>query len=235
MVVDKKKENKRALAAKAGKEAKEKFLFEEQKHILYLTAKILKRTVTDSDDEYSIALMAVSEAVDSYDEEKGAFWNYASLVISSRIIDDMRKHGNLKSEISISPSAFTELADEDGISIDIRQQVQQKTAVYVDNNLKSEIEAFANELSEYGVDLFELPAYSPKSQKTKESCRELIVAFFLPPPLIEALRRTKNLPVKELLMRCNVSRKLIDRHRKYLLASVVAKAGDYQEISEYIL
>lgn len=236
MNIDKEKDNKRALNAKSGKEAKEKFLSEEQRHILHLTARILKRTVTDSDDEYSIALMAVSEAIDSYDEDKGAFWNYASLVIRSRIIDEMRRQGYSRSEIYVSPDVFNEKSEEeDDINISIRQEVQKKTAVYVDNNLKNEIEALSDELSEYGIDLFELPEYAPKSKKTKESCKELILAFFLPPPLVEALRKTKNLPVKELLMRCKVSRKLIDRHRKYLLASIVVKAGDYQGIEEYIL
>ncbi len=215
---------------------KERFLEEEQDHILHLTARLLGRTVTDSSDEYIIALMAVSEAIDSYDDKKGSFWNYASLVIKSRIIDEYRAHGTNNAEISVAPEIFTggSISEEESISISIRHEVEQKTAVYVDNNLKHEIEALSHELEEYGVDLFDLPASSPKSKKTKESCRELISVFFLPPPLVEALKRTKNLPTKELLKRCNVSRKLIDRYRKYLLASIIVKAGDYKEIMEYV-
>ena len=85
------KDNYRALEAGRDKGKKEAFLFDEQEHILRLTARILKRSVCDSDEEYSLALLAVSEAIDSFDDSKGAFWNYAALVIKRRIIDNMRK------------------------------------------------------------------------------------------------------------------------------------------------
>ncbi len=234
---DKELDNKRAIEARTTREAKEKFLQEEQVHILRLTARILKCSVTDSDDEYSIALMAVSEAIDSYNENKGAFWNYASLVIKSRIIDEKRANRSGGSEVSVAPGTFEESGydDEKASEIAIRQEVQKKTAVFVDRDIRDELEALEQELSEYGIDLFELPGSAPKAEKTRKSCKEVIAAFFLPPPLVEALRKTKNLPVKELLLRCDVSRKIIDRHRKYLLASMVVKSGDYQKISEYIL
>ncbi len=229
-------ENKRAIAAGSDRQAKEQFLSEEQGHIMHLTARIMKRTITDSDDEYSIALIAVSDAIDSYDESKGPFWNYASLVIKSRIIDYIRKNRNGDSEMLVAPESFSgEIGDgEDDFSTGIRYEIQAKTAVYVDNELKHEIEALTEELQEYGIDLFALPAAAPKTVKTKESCLEVIKAFFLPPPLMDLLLKTKNLPVKELLERCSVSRKLIDRHRKYLLASIVAKGGDYSVISDYL-
>ena len=79
----KEKENEKAIAAKASPSAKNRFLTDEARHILHLTARILKRTVSINDDEWSVALMAVSEAIDSYDQEKNDFWNYAALVVGS--------------------------------------------------------------------------------------------------------------------------------------------------------
>ncbi len=234
---DKSDDNKRAIEAATSREAKDKFLTQEQVHILRLTARILKCSVTESDDEYSIALMAVSEAIDSYKEEKGPFWNYAALVIRSRIIDEKRANKAGINEMSVAPDTFekSDVDEDEAAEIAIRQEVQTKTAVYVDRGIRDELDALEQELKDYGVDLFDLPASAPKSAKTKEGCREVIAALFLPPPLVELLRKTKNLPIKELLLRCRVSRKLIDRHRKYLLASMVVKAGDYEKISEYIM
>ncbi len=233
---DKKKENLRALRAAPDNEKKNLFLMEERDHILYLTARILQRTVTDSDDEFSIALMAVSEALNSYDEEKGNFWSYAALVIKSRILDEYRKRSRHSGELLMDPVSFG--GDIDGedtdADISIKSELNRKTAVYIDNPLKDELDALEEELKEYDVDLFELPAVSPKSGKTKTACGELIKAFFLPPPLINILKQTGKLPVSELLKRYKTSRKLIDRHRKFILASILIKAGDYSKIEGYM-
>ena len=133
-MIDKKaEENRGALEASRNTEGKNLFLTEERDHILYLTARILRKTVTDSDDEFSIALMAVSEALDSYDEDKGAFWNYASLVIKSRILDEYRKRSSYDRELLLSPDSFTgETKDtEKDAEISIRTELSKKTAVYI--------------------------------------------------------------------------------------------------------
>ncbi len=232
----KQKDNLRALEAAVDKEKKESFLSEEQEHILCLAARILKRTLSDHDEEYSIALMAVSEAIDSFDESKGAFWNYASLVIKRRLIDNMRKEAGKRPEISVSPEVFSgELPeDEDSGLVSISRQVAGKTAKYVDSGLRDELEALGQELSEYGIDLFELPAISPKSEKTREGCRSLLKSFFTPPPLTDELKRTKLLPIKEMVKRSGVTRKLAERYRKYLVAAALIRSGDYEGIGAYI-
>lgn len=233
---DKKKENLRAVRAASDNEKKNLFLTEERDHILYLTARILQRTVTDSDDEFSVALLAVSEALNSYNEEKGNFWSYAALVIKSRILDEYRKNSRHSGELLLSPASFEgNLRDEDTeADISIKSELNRKTAVYIDNPLKDELDALEQELKEYDVDLFELPAVSPKSGKTKTACGELIKAFFLPPPLLDILKQTGKLPISELLKRYKTSRKLIERHRKFILASVLIKAGDYSKIEGFM-
>ncbi len=228
-------ENLKAIRAGNDIDEKEKFFAEEFDHILRLTARILKRTVTKSDEEFSIGLMAVSEALNSYDENKGDFWNYAAMVIKSRLFDNYRASSRYGSELAVAPDAFGgEIDDSDGALTSISIQVREKTAVYVDNSLRDEIEALGDELAEYGIDLFDLPAVAPKSEKTRTSCRKLLNAFFDPPPLTDDLRSSKNLQVAELVRRTGEKRKLIERHRKYLVAAILAKAGDYSGIGTYI-
>ncbi len=232
----KQRDNLRALAAAGDKDEKERFLYEEQEHILCLTARILKRTVTDSDEEYSIALLAVSEAISSFDDSKGAFWNYASMVIKRRLIDNIRSKSGQRAEITVAPEVFSgELKDDtDSAQISISRQVAVKTAKYVDTGLRDEIEALTRELSEYGIDLFDLPANSPKSEKTKASCKNLLKAFFTPPPLTGELKKTHLLPIKEMVKRSGESRKLAERYRKYLVAAALIRSGDYEGIGTYI-
>ena len=209
------------------------FLMSEQDHILHLTARVLKRTVSRSDEEWSIALLAVNEAIDSYEMSRGKFWNYAAMVIGSRIKDYYRSASRFKNEISVNSQAFGEDIDEDESQIGIHIEIRDKTAVYVETDLRDELEALAKELEGYDIDLFELPKYSPKSLKTRETCKEIVAAIFLPPPLIELLKKTRNLPVKEIMNRITVKRKLIDRHRKYLVAASLIEAGDYPHVMSY--
>ncbi len=236
MDIDRQKENQRAVEAAADIEKKNLFLSEERDHILYLTARVLKHPVTDSDDEFSIALMAVSEALDSYRKDKGYFWNYAALVIKSRVLDEYRKNSKHSMELLVDPGSFGgDYQDEDTASdISVKSELNQKTAVYIDNTLKDELDALETELREYDIDLFDLPGVSPKAGKTKKDCVELIKAFFLPPPLMNILKKTGKLPVSELLKRYKTSRKLIDRYRKFILASILIKAGDYKNIEGYM-
>lgn len=211
------------------------FLMSEQDHILHLTARVLKRTVSRSDEEWSIALLAVNEALDSYEQTRGKFWNYAALVIGSRIKDHYRAALKYRHEISVSSQVFGENIEDDEGQLGIQIEIRDKTAVYVDTDLRDELEELGKELSDYDIDLFELPKYSPKSQKTKSACRECVAAMFLPPPLVELLRRTRNLPVKEIMGRVRVKRKLIDRHRKFIVASALIEAGDYPHVIPFVL
>ena len=229
-------ENRRAVSAAKSPEAKNRFLYSERSHILRLTARILKRTVSDSDDVFSTALLAVSEALDSYVEEKGAFWNYAAIVIKSRILDEIRKNSSRDREIITDPASFSGEIDydDDSAGITLREEINRKTAVYTDNDLKYELEALEEELKDYGVDLFELPECSPKSEKTKSACSELIKRFFDPPPLTELFKKKRSLPVKEMLKRSSMNRKTFDRHRKFILTSILIRCGSYEGIGAFL-
>ena len=230
---DKNTENMKALDAAKCSEAKNSFLTREQEHILHLTARILKHTVTMSDDEWSIALIATGEAIDSYDETRGNFWNYASLVIKSRLLDHYRSSAK-ESELLVSSDTFSVDPDDDEGALGLQIEVREKTAVVIDTSLRDEIAAFTEELAGCGIDLFDLPASAPRAAKTKAICADILKAFFTPPPLTDELKRTKNLPVKSILGRIKVTRKLIDRHRKYLVAAALIKAGDYPGMADYL-
>ena len=231
---NKTEENRRALTAKQSNEAKNDFLSAEQDHILHLTARILMKTVSMSDDEWSIALVAVGEAIDSYDETRGNFWNYAALVIKSRINDYYRKNHRTDAEILTGPEAFVSDPDDDS-QVGLQIEVRDKTAVVVDTGLRDELDAFDEELGALGISLFELPAQAPKASKTRLACARLIEAFFEPPPpIVDELKSSGNLPVKELIARTGIARKLIDKHRKYLIAGALIKDGEYPQMAEYL-
>ncbi|MCR4717258.1 MAG: hypothetical protein K5656_08760 [Lachnospiraceae bacterium] len=225
--------NKIVMAAAKDADAKNDFLVKEQQHILKATAKIAGKSLTTSDDEWSVGLMAVSEAIDTYDDSKGAgFWSYANIVIRSRLADYYRKSN--KEEILVEEEAFTGVANEEAHDAGLRNEIVSKTMVLEDNSIADEISALTMELKEYDISFMDLAGNSPKAGKTKNVCLDILRALFIPPPLVEEIRRTKSLPVKKLADRTRFSRKLTDRYRKYLIVSALILDGDYPELSEYL-
>ena len=233
--MDKKTINEQALAAGRSRSGKDAFLKAEQLHILRLAQKITHKPLTTSDEEWSVALLAVLSALDSYNEEKGDFWPYAALVISSRLKDMYRSNARSSAEVPVRPEAFDGDVEEEDPDFSLQYEVQKHAAVTMDTSLRDEIEALQEELSAFGISFFDLAKSSPKAEKTRRSCADLVRAFFAPPPpLVENLRRSGVLPARELLSRSRVSRKIIDRYRKYLIASALILDGDYPGLADYL-
>lgn len=216
------------------KDEKNSFLEENQDRILRLTSRILGRGVTKSDDEWSVALSAVSKAYDTHSEEKGLFWPYASVVIRNALTDYFRSAGRARNEFPVQPGAFDgDLDDQEG-NLSEQLEVQEKASVSFDNQLALEIDAVQAELEPYGFSFFDLAACSPKSVKTKKSCANVLKAFFTPPPIVEELLKNRKLPASELVRRSGEKGKILERHRNYLIAAaLILKDDEYPGLAEY--
>ena len=229
--------NERAAMAKDDRSMREAFLADEKDHILRLTARISGRHISESDDEFSIALIAVNEAIDGYYPGRGDFFSYAAIVIRSRLTDEYRKRARFSNVTPVSPDAFEGNTDEESGDLNIQLQVGDRVSAMslgVNNDLKDEIEALAAELLKYDISLSQLYDHSPRSSKTKEGCIKVIRAIYLPPPLIGLIKKLGKLPAKEISSRCRVPGKLLERHRKYLIAVALILDGDYPAIRTYV-
>ena len=224
-------------AKEAGRDPnkREVFLRDTQIYILRITSRLTNRSITTSDEEWSIALLAVSSALDSYDDSKGDFWPYAALVIKNRLTDWYRSNARLKAEISVRPEAFEGDVDEDDPDFNFQMEVREHIGVTTENTLKDEIEALQEELEDYGISFFDLAECSPRAEKTRKSCASLISSLFTPPPpLVPKMKKSRNLPIKEMLGRVKISRKIVDRYRKYLITSALILDGDYPGLADYL-
>ena len=54
------------------------------------------------------------------------------------------------------------------------------------------------------------------------------------PSLLSQMRKTRMLPMKELEAVSGVSRKILDRHRRYIIAAAEILSGDYPILSAYL-
>ena len=71
MIINPAKDNNIALAAASDKDLKERFLADNQIRVLKISAKILHKKITTSDDEWAEAMLALSFAIDCYDINGG--------------------------------------------------------------------------------------------------------------------------------------------------------------------
>ncbi len=221
--------------AKTDEKVMEELVLKHENFILKSASSIARSYVSKSDDEWSIALAAFTEAVRTYSMDKGSFLNFAELVIRRRTIDYIRSKSRYAPEISINPALFdTESDDEDEDDISIKIAVAEKVSNPVDNSLKLEIELANDVFSSYGFTFFDLSDCSPKAKKTKQSCAKAVAYMLKNPILVSNMKVMKLLPVKIIEKNAKIPRKVLERHRKYIIAAVEIISGDYPYLAEYM-
>lgn len=209
---------------------------ENRSFILKCACGAAHRYITESDDEWSLALYAFTEAVKEYDRDKGGFLRFAELVIRRRLTDYFRSQSKYRQEIPVNPSMFSgEPPDDEQEAADpIRFSVIENSSVTEDNPIKYEIEAANQAFSEYGFTFYDLASCSPKSKKTKDACAKAVAFIIKNPTVLEELKNSHMLPVKCVEKNTKVPRKILERHRKYIIAAAEILSGDYPNLAEYM-
>lgn len=218
--------------AKNNEDSLNKLVSQYENFILRCASSAAREYISKSDDEWSIALSAFSEAIKNYSAGKGSFLNFAELVIRRRIIDFMRGKSRYAPEVSVNPSLFgTDSQDEEDYYM--QSEIAKKVSS-VDDTLKLEI-TLANEIFlEYGFSFMDLTECSPKAEKTKKSCSKAVAYLLKNPILLNEIKIKKQLPLNIIEINTKIPRKLLERHRKYIIAAVEIMSGDYPNLAEYM-
>lgn len=210
------------------------FTLENEKFILRCASSVTHRYVTKNDDEWSIALLAFTQAIESYQLNKGSFFSFAELVIRRRLIDYIRIENKHSVEVSVSPNVFDTDSDEEDEDVSIRIAVAKQVSVDNQNSLKLEIETVNEVFATYRFSFFDLTECSPKATKTKSSCAKAISYILSNQLLVKELQASKQLPIKIIEKNTKVPRKILERHRKYIIAVVEILSGEYPLLAEYM-
>ncbi len=200
------------------------------------------------DDELSIALSAFLEAINYYDRGRGSFLSFAQGVIRRRLIDYFRKESRFNTVVppsgrsaetgSGSGSSLDSDTGGDGRDGGVDPMDEASRQKYFEDEVSEyrrlEIAQLKKELSDWGISFDDLARVSPKHDRTRKACREMVGYLMFRQDLLLSVRDKKQLPVAELAQQLNVPRKIIERTRKYIIAMIIIRTGDYQYISEYI-
>lgn len=207
----------------------------DQKHfIINCSYRTTHNYITPSDDEWSIALIAFTHAVKSYNQEKGSFLSYAELIIKRKLIDYYRSMKKYNPELTVNPSIFESNPEDEDADLGIKIELSDKLSKQTDDTIKDEIEAANAVFEKFGFSFYSLTFCSPKSVKTKDACRQAVL-YVLDNPIVRAeIYQSKQLPLKLIQKNTNLPRKLLDHHRRYILAAIEILSGEYPMLAEYM-
>ena len=194
------------------------------------------RYISSSDDEYSVAMRAFHEAILTWRSDQGSFANFCRMVIQRRLLDYIRKESKYKAEINVPNETLDGQIEEDesALETEIRKKLCEEGLSVRERAMKEEIDEIQEQLKEYGFSFYDLSACSPKAQKTKNACGELIRTLAGDEEMMKRMRETKTLPISDLCRRCSIQKKIAERHRRYIIAAAEIVYGDYPLLKEYI-
>lgn len=196
------------------------------------------------DDEASVALLAFNEAIDSYDPERGAsFLGFVREVIRRRLIDHLRKNRSRQREVPLSVlngddgerGAGGGHGDGSGL-----QAAGIAAAEWAHRDREEayerqeEVFRYREILAVYGISLADLVRLSPRHEDARRRAIGAARLMARRPELIDYLRRRGELPLAELATQTGLSRKTLERQRKYIIAVAIILVEDLPHLGEYL-
>jgi RNA polymerase sigma factor len=225
------------IKAQLGNEqARETLIREYTPFILRVASNCCNRyLVMGEDDEASIGLLAFNEAIDKYSDDKGTkFLTFAEVVIKRRLTDFYRKERKFTNNV-LSLSNFH---DEENQDQEVLFQVEEANKVYQLEQeafyKKQEILQFAKTLANFDISLSELVKLSPKHQDARVRAYEVAQIITQDKELLNYFLQKKSLPLKKIEEKVNISRKTLERQRKYIIALVLVLEGNFEYLQSYI-
>lgn len=224
----------RVYAAKEDAQAADELVRQYLPFIKSETAKFLKRIpVEGQDDELGIAMFAFHEAAIAYSRDKGAFLKLASTAIRNRLIDYQRKEQRHAGIVSLDQTV-----DGDGGSRTLLEQIDtgddEISRRQDAGDARKEIMEFAQQLSKYGLKLSDIADNCPRQERTLAACHRVLAYARENPMLLDHLTTTGKLPMAALSAGSGVERKTMERHRKYLVALLLAFTNGFEIIRGHL-
>jgi RNA polymerase sigma factor len=188
------------------------------------------------DDEVSIGLTAFNEAIDRYRPSSGAsFLTFAEMVIRRRLIDHFRREGTRR-ETPLSD--FEQEGEEGEVTnpAEVEGAIREHRASVEAEDRRAEVARFAEVLAEYGIGLDELVRVSPQHRDARERAAQVARAVAGNPEWAAYLRGRHALPLRALEETGDlaVSRKTLERQRKYIIALALVLLEGLEYLQSYL-
>jgi len=209
--------------AKHNKEIRESFITQYIPFIDKTISRVSGRYITREDDEHSIGLIAFNEAIEAFDENKSAsFFALAGTIIKRRLIDFYRKERKKRNELGleqIEPHIAYEMTIEN---------LEDKM------DTRFEITYYTKILESYNIQFSDLVSCSPGNKRARQNAMDVVKVLVDEPELTEYLISKRTLPIQLLERKCKVSKKTIERQRKYIIAVAIIHIYKLESLLNYV-
>lgn len=209
--------------------SREQLISEAKPFVARVVGRLCGRCLNWDDDELSIGLIAFNEAIDRFKCGQGVpFTAFARLVIRSRVTDFLRKEFRWN-QVDFN---HVEQADDSGNQVESIVSWEQYITETVNRERKEEILAFSQKLAGLGITFGDLVDASPKHRDTRETLFKAASFLAGHDHLYRDLLASKRMPINEITRGTGISRKVLERGRKYIIA--VATLLYYRDDFEYL-
>lgn len=223
-------------ARRGEKQAREELLRQYTPLVLRVGSQVSGRYLqVGRDEEVSVGLLALNEAIDRFDPERGAsFIPFAEMVIKRRLIDFYRRQ---KGQAEIPLSEFETEDDEGNVlqSVERKEATERYSQQAEAEDRKAEIIRYSKRLEEYGIRFSELAEICPKHEDARDRAIEAARMVARNSLYSQHLQTKRELPLKQLEEQVGVSRKTLERQRKYIIAVALIMLEDFYFLKQYVV
>ncbi|MBI2873664.1 MAG: hypothetical protein HYY09_01115 [Firmicutes bacterium] len=209
---------------------------------IYSTAsRVIGRRVNSCSDEASISMTAFIEAATRFEADRGSrFLAFARRTIRWRLADYYRRERVYQRACPYGLPAEGESPGED--ERETRPAAWRALAQGAWDrwrreseglDFREEIQGYRKELAASGLSLAVLSQVSPLRRSTRHRAFQAALTLAGDPALLARARKGR-LPINELIERTGVGRKVLERHRRYILAITILLAGNYPSLRSYV-
>lgn len=222
------------LIQKGDKELQNELIEQYKPFVAKTVSSVCKRYISENDDEFSVGLIAFNEAIEKYSTDKGSsLLAFAELVIKRKVIDYIRKEARNPYTVNLDlqeheEGEFSQSKIESELSID------EYTKAIEQEHRKEEIVYFQHCLKDFNLTFAEILDQSPKHFDARQNAIMVAKEVVSDAELCHFLFTKKQLPVKQLEKKVAVSRKTIERNRKYIIAMAIILSGNFVYLKDYI-
>ena len=172
----------------------------------------------ENDEEFEIALLAFTEAIEKYQPEKGVFLAFAKLVIVSRLNNYVEK------EKVVSLDELYETG----------QDFQAEEAEEQDNHLKQEILKYQKELLFFGLTFEKLADEAPRHKDTRETALDAAEKAGKDEEIVEETYRKRKLLIRRVAVLAELTEKVIKRSKSFILGAMIIFAKEFPSLLYWI-
>ena len=172
----------------------------------------------ENDEELSVGLIALNEAISSYDMSAGVkFTTFGYTVIKRRLIDYFRRQSRIENETLVTP---LESEGEQVVEV-IAQSMKIFSEARAGENLSYMVDQFKHKLRRFKIDIHELPGIVPKRREKLQSLHQAARSLVMDKKMADYLTNCGQLPVKDLCKSTGLSRKIVEKRRKLIIALAI--------------